>query len=85
MERVDCLTLASPKSAILAVPRAVIRILDDLQSRWMMEGFRVCRYSRPRAISSIMLSYEANEIINQAQNGERLTTLCKEGVLMFRI
>lgn len=56
MDRVDCLTLASPKSAILAVPRAVIRILDDLQSLWMMDGFRVCKYSRPRAISSIMLS-----------------------------
>ena len=54
IDRVDCFTLASPKSAILAVPLAVMRILDDLQSRWMMDGFRVWRYSSPRAISSII-------------------------------
>src|SRR5712672_3581895 len=40
MERVLCFTLAKPKSAILATPFDVMRIFDDLQSRWMTEGFR---------------------------------------------
>lgn len=32
IDRVDCFTLAKPKSAIFAVPREVMRMLDDLQS-----------------------------------------------------
>lgn len=56
IDRVDCLTLASPKSAIFAVPLLVIKMLDDLQSRWMTEGLRSCRYWMPRAMSSAMLS-----------------------------
>lgn len=56
MERVDCFTFARPKSAILALPLAVIKMLEDLQSRWMTEGLRQCRYSMPRATSRAMPS-----------------------------
>lgn len=38
IDRVDCLTFANPKSAILAVPREVMRMLEDLQSLWITEG-----------------------------------------------
>ena len=57
IDRVDCFTFARPKSVIFATPLEVIRILEDLQSRWMTDGFLVCKYSRPRAISSMMESY----------------------------
>jgi hypothetical protein len=56
IDRVDCFTFASPKSAIFAVPLAVMRMFDDLQSRWITDGLRRCRYSSPRAMSSIIVS-----------------------------
>ena len=86
IERVDCLTLARPKSAIFAVPFAVMRIFDDLQSRWMMDGFLVCRYSKPLAISSIIDSYSVALASHQNQGSisNKLTTLCSEGALVCR-
>lgn len=53
MDRVDCFTLASPKSAILAVTLEVTRTLEDLQSRWITGGLCSWRYLIPRAMSSM--------------------------------
>ena len=41
IDLVDCLNFANPKSAIFATPLAVMRILEDLQSRCMIDGFLV--------------------------------------------
>lgn len=58
IERVDCLTFASPKSVIFATPLEVTRIFEDLQSRWITDGLCEWRYWRPRAISSIMQTFK---------------------------
>lgn len=90
IDRVDCFTLASPKSAILAVPRMVMRIFDDLQSRWMTDGLRRWRYSKPRAISSIMANWTedgyilAQLALSYEVGKKRRTTLCSDGAGTLR-
>jgi len=72
IDRVDCLTLASPKSVILATPLLVMRILEDLQSRWMTDGLWLWRYWIPRAMSTIIHTYSMCE--NGAKRCFYLTT-----------
>lgn len=76
IDRVDCFTFASPKSAIFAVPFEVIRIFDDLQSRWITDGFRSWRYWRPRAMSSIIFNCIIKLDIVCARTGIHYVRLC---------
>lgn len=71
IDLVDCFTFAKPKSAIFAVPFDVIKIFDDLQSRCMTDGFRVCKYSKPRAMSSIRLSWNWLSLCDLVENQSR--------------
>ena len=84
IDLVDCLTFARPKSAILAVPLDVIKMFDDLQSRCITDGFRLCRYSKPRAMSSIIHNYNMSIQIKTRKHWVIHTTLYNDGGETFR-